>query len=235
MYGKIQMGPLGHRALIQYDNETPAGGGGGGTSNPPPPKTFTQDELNTLLADERRKTEGKYADYETLKADAAKLKKLEGENATEQERAVQKAKDEAASAKDQEWSAKLNDVLTVANTRLVEAAIKSKAVILGAADADLVWLVAQSYVHFSDKERPELALWVDDKGVVQGVEKVLEKVKKERAILFTTVPGGGGTPQLPRGNSTNDQQALNDQKRRQQGANEIVFGGGRSRRRAFVR
>lgn len=51
----------------------PAAGGGGGGSNPTPPKTFTQDEVNSFLAKERRK----YADYEDLKAKAEKIPEFE--------------------------------------------------------------------------------------------------------------------------------------------------------------
>jgi hypothetical protein len=40
-------------------------------------KTFTQEQLNSLLAKERKSTEAKFADYAEIKAKAAKLDELE--------------------------------------------------------------------------------------------------------------------------------------------------------------
>ena len=52
-------------------------------------KTFTQDELNTVVNDRLKREREKYADYATLKEKADRLDKLEEENKTE----LQKAND----------------------------------------------------------------------------------------------------------------------------------------------
>jgi len=55
-------------------------------------KTFTQDEVNTLVGqarqDERRKAQSKYADYDEIKAEAGKSKTLEERIAEMEQRAA---------------------------------------------------------------------------------------------------------------------------------------------------
>lgn len=53
---------------------------------PTPPKTFTQDEVNAFLAEDRRKAQAKYADYDDLKSKASKLDEIERNNLSEVER-----------------------------------------------------------------------------------------------------------------------------------------------------
>jgi len=53
--------------------------------------TFTQDQVNALIAKEKGKFQQKYADYGDLKAAAAKLAEIESANATELEKAQKKA------------------------------------------------------------------------------------------------------------------------------------------------
>lgn len=62
-----------------------------------PEKTFTQSQLDAIVADRLKRAEGKYADYEDLKAKARKLDEL-----TEAEKSdLQKAQDAAAGYKAQ--------------------------------------------------------------------------------------------------------------------------------------
>jgi len=68
--------------------------GDNGSGNPPendPPKTFTQDELNSILAKEKRKEEAKYAEY---RRKAAEYDKLQEASKTE----LQKLQDKYAAA-----------------------------------------------------------------------------------------------------------------------------------------
>jgi Skp family chaperone for outer membrane proteins len=57
----------------------------------PEAKTFTQDQVNDLIAKEKGKIQSKFADYGDLKAAAAKLEEIETANASELEKAQKKA------------------------------------------------------------------------------------------------------------------------------------------------
>lgn len=70
-----------------------------------PAKTFTQEQMNDLLAKEKGKHQSKYADYGDLKAKAARLDELEAANATELEKAQKAA--EKAQGEAQEASTRL--------------------------------------------------------------------------------------------------------------------------------
>ena len=54
-------------------------------------KTFTQDEVNRIIGERVARAEGKYSDYEELKAKAAKLDEIEEANKSELEKATEKA------------------------------------------------------------------------------------------------------------------------------------------------
>lgn len=49
-------------------------------------RTFTQEEVNSFIARERRETEAKFSDYEDLKAKAARLDEIEEAGKTELEK-----------------------------------------------------------------------------------------------------------------------------------------------------
>jgi hypothetical protein len=61
----------------------------------PEVKTFTQEQVNALLATEKRKAAEKFADYDAVKEKASRLDQLEQDSKTE----LQKALDEAAALK----------------------------------------------------------------------------------------------------------------------------------------
>ena len=60
-------------------------------------KLFTQEQINSLLAKQKREVEGRYADYDDLKTRAAKADQLEQNTRTETEKAVEKAREEGRS------------------------------------------------------------------------------------------------------------------------------------------
>lgn len=62
-------------------------------SAPAEVKTFTQEQVNDLIAKEKGKIQSKFADYGDLKAAAAKLEEIESANASELEKAQKKAAD----------------------------------------------------------------------------------------------------------------------------------------------
>lgn len=82
----------------------------GGTEPSTQEKTFTQEELNTIINDRLSREKAKYADYEDIKAKAAKFDEQEEANKSE----LQKALDKAASLQTQlDTLNKANDVRAV--------------------------------------------------------------------------------------------------------------------------
>lgn len=65
-------------------------------------KTFTQDQVNDFLAKEKGKWQQQHADYDDLKAKAAKLDELEAASRTDVEKAAQRAADAEQKAADAE-------------------------------------------------------------------------------------------------------------------------------------
>lgn len=93
-----------HRATFgDAQMNTNDAGGNGEQANPKPqaPRTFTQEELNAIAAEERRKTAEKFADYDDLKAKAAKLDQAEQENQTELQKAIARAEKAEKAAADE--------------------------------------------------------------------------------------------------------------------------------------
>jgi hypothetical protein len=140
----------------------------------PESKTFTQDEVNRFLAEEKRKAQGRFGDYDELKAKAAKLAEYEAQNATELEKAMKKAADEARA-----------DVTGKTNTRLVRAEVKAAAAALGFHNP------AVAATQLADKFA---AIKVDDTGDVDevAVKALVEQLAKDEPYLVKT---GTGRPQ----------------------------------------
>lgn len=63
-----------------------------GAETPEPTgKTFTQEQVNALLAEQKRKVGEKFADYDDLKSKAAKLAEIEQASKSELEKAQERA------------------------------------------------------------------------------------------------------------------------------------------------
>ena len=89
---------------------------GGGENQPAGgSRTFTQDEVNSLMARERRDTQAKFADYDELKAKAARLDAIEEANKSE----IEKANDAAAKAAEEAkgWQSKYEELKAEAERR----------------------------------------------------------------------------------------------------------------------
>ena len=81
-----------HRGLTGgFVMEAADGGTGGSDGAPPSDRTFSQSELNAILAEDRRKTAGKFADYDDLKAKAAQYDQAEQANKSELQKALDRA------------------------------------------------------------------------------------------------------------------------------------------------
>ncbi|ETT64940.1 hypothetical protein BSK66_07970 [Paenibacillus odorifer] len=164
--------------------------------DPTPDKTFTQAELDLIVADrlarERKKAE-KFADYDELKTKLTALEQAEAERAksdlTEAERLT--ADLEAARIKAQEAEERGSAAITTANKRLINAEFKALAREMNvpadrlAAALKLADLGAAS---------------VDDEGNPVGVKEAVEAlIAAEPYLVAETKPkpiggGGGGNP-----------------------------------------
>ena len=78
----------------------------GGTS---PEKTFTQSQLDAIVADRLKREREKYPDYDDLKAKAARLDELEEANRSELEKAQASAADYKAKLEALQQQQKAND------------------------------------------------------------------------------------------------------------------------------
>lgn len=136
-----------------------------------PAKTFTQDEVNAFLAEDRRKTQTRYGDYDDLKAKASRFDEIEAQNATELEKAVKKADADARA-----------DVTGQTNQRLVRAEIKAVAAALGFHNPGV------AATQLADKFA---TVKVSDTGDVDeaAVKALVEELAKNEPYLVKTVSG----------------------------------------------
>lgn len=84
------------------------------------PKMLTQEQVNAILAEEKRKTLARFEGFEDLKAKAEKFDQIEAQNASELEKAVKKADADARA-----------DMSAKSNKRLVRAEVKAAAAAAG--------------------------------------------------------------------------------------------------------
>lgn len=151
------------------DGDPPAG-------DPPPPRSFTQEEVDRIVADRLRRVKVEPpADYDELKAKAAKLAEIEAASQSELERA------QAAAAAAE---AKAAEAQQRARSALLRASVTATAVQAGAVDADAVLaLIDQSQ------------LTVEDDGTVSGVSDAVKALLDAKPYLVgkpATLPPGSG-------------------------------------------
>lgn len=183
--------------------ETPGDKTGGGD---PPKSTFTQEELNAKLAEERRETERRvkqklkdedYKDYDSLKAAASELEKIKGESASETEKREKAARESAIKERDEYWEAELARVRNEANLTLIHAEIKSLGSGLNFHDTEDAVLRLSDYVNLDEEVAgSETEIGFDKDGKIVGVEAALKKLAKDKPYLIKTVQGTG-TPKTP--------------------------------------
>lgn len=148
---------------------------GGGTQ--PEERLFTQEQINRLLAAERRQQEARFADYDAAKAAAAKWAEHEGSLKTEAEKTQELV---------QRLQRERDEALATANDRLVRAAFMAAATRAGAQFPEDVYALAD---HNDVK--------VDAKGNVGGVDAAVEAIVKAGRVPLMQAqqaPAGQRTP-----------------------------------------
>ena len=130
-----------------------------------PEKTFSQEEVNRILAEEKRKHKGQYADYDQLKAAAAELAQLKEAQLSEAEK-LQRQLEEIKTAKAQ--------VESRARDTLVRAAIISEAAKLNFNDPEDAYRLIDM----------RLLTVTDDQ--VEGVSEAVKALAESRKYLLKT-------------------------------------------------
>jgi len=117
----------------QAEGQAPQDAQGGGQQLDGGARTFTQDELNAIVADRLTRERQKYADYEDLKGKASQLDELQAAQLSELEKAQKRAAD---------LEAERDRALSEANDRLIRAAFVAEAAKAGAAHPEDAFALA---------------------------------------------------------------------------------------------
>lgn len=154
-------------------------GGSSGGYTPP----ASQEDLDRIVAARLSRERARYADYDDLKAKASKLDEIEQASATDLEKAVKKARDEATA----EATAATRQVLVQAEARALAAAARFRN------PGDAIALLA------AEKKLDDIK--VDGAVVDQAaVKAAVEQLAKDRPYLLDT----GGTPGVVPGAGSKD-------------------------------
>jgi hypothetical protein len=146
---------------------------------PTPGKTFTQAELDRVIADRLARQKAQFADYDELKAKADKLKEIEDANKTELERAQQRA---------QELETQATEAAERAKRTAMRAAIVAEASKQGAVDPEDVFALL-------DKTKVTIG---DDDQVTGAAEAVKDLLESKKHLVGPRSPGpGDGGPRTP--------------------------------------
>ena len=159
---------------VQGDGQPPDTGHGDG-------KTFTQDQLNAIVAERLARERGKFADYDDLKKAADKLREIEDAQKTELQRAqeAQQAAEERAKA-----------ATAAAQERLMRAEFLAKAALAGVAHPEDAYALA-------DKS----AVQMGEDGTVTGVSEAVKVLIDAGRLVMSGRPsapdlnGGAGSGQ----------------------------------------
>ena len=139
-------------------------------------RTFTQADVDAVVKDRlaraKRSTAEKYADYDALKASAAKLAEIEEANKTEAEKVLGRI--EAAEAALAESKADNERLAQERTDALIQSSVVAKATALGFRDpADAVSMLDMT------------ALTLQDDGTVEGADEALTALSEAKPYLLT--------------------------------------------------
>jgi len=110
------------------------------TTEPTTEQTFTQEQVNRMMAQTRREERGKFSDYSELKTRATRADELEQEKLTEAERMEARAVEAEKKATDAQQQ--------IASARIASE-VKSRASAMGVIDPDAAYLLLdRSNVHY---------------------------------------------------------------------------------------
>lgn len=144
-----------------------------------PPKTFTQEELDRIVADriarERKKAE-KYADYDDVKAKLTALEEAEAEREKAKLSETERLEAEKAAAIQaaEDAKAERDKALTAANKRLIKAEFKTLAREMN---------IRPDALEDAYKLADLVNVNVDDDGNVAGVEDVVKELIESKPYL----------------------------------------------------
>ena len=158
----------------QGSGEPPETGHGDG-------KTFTQDELNRVVADRLTRERSKYADYDDLKKQAAKLQEIEDAQKSELERAQEAQRVAETAAK---------QATANADQRLMQAEFLAAAALAGVAHPEDAYALAD-----------KTAVLKGDSGALTGVNEAVKALVDAGRLVMSGRPpapnlnGGAGDGQ----------------------------------------
>jgi hypothetical protein len=159
----------------------PDGGGDGGNSDPTPggdpPKTFTQEQLDAIIADRLQRERGKYADYEDLKKAKGELDALKAGQLSEAEKLNKRAAE--AETKAQAAEARLRETVT-------RLEVERQARKLGIVDEDAAYRLLNTS-----------AITLDDDGKPSNIEALLKDLVKAKPYLAAQPAASSGSPTNP--------------------------------------
>lgn len=172
----------------------------GGSTEPEsnPSKTYSQEELDRIVAQRVQKSKAQFKDYDEYKQAAQRLAELEESRKTEAERLLgqlDKYKTEAQQATEREQQA-----IARANSMLVRSAVVREAARANAVDPDDVYALADAHGLLSGVQ-------IGDDGQVAGVDAAVKQLLDDRPHLVGRPSGGfdGGARQnAPVANSRAD-------------------------------
>jgi hypothetical protein len=154
---------------------------------------YTQADIDRIVQERIGRMKAKYADYDELKAKAARLVEMEKAHLSEQERLAASitALEERATTAERER----DEALTRSQQRLIQSEVTALA-------------AAMSFKYPNDIHRLAdlAAVSIDESGAVVGVREALEALAKERPDYISKTPspvidgaaGGGQGNDLPR-------------------------------------
>lgn len=172
----------------------------GDGNNPGETRTFTQQDLDTLVAARLKREREKYSDYDELKEAAGKYRQLEEDKKTEE----QKLRDQLTAAETEKAQ-----VMANANKKLIQAAFISEATAAGVKHPKDAYALAVNDGHQFEIAGEEIT------GVKEAVTALIQAgrlvLNQQRAAALDG-GAGGGERQSDKGATLTDEEKVIAQK-----------------------